>query len=148
MTSASGYWDALAPHHSALENNYFDLPSLRRIVHDVHQPVLVVGAGHGLIVAELRKSGLRSDGIDLSSGMIRYAKTRRGLSLVQADARALPFGEGTYETIWACSETTACPLERASPCTGSIRFRRSAREVSAHRRRRGRIRSRRADFDS
>ena len=31
--------------------------------------------------------------------MIRYAKTRRGLTCVQADARALPFGEGTYETI-------------------------------------------------
>ena len=99
MTRASGYWDALAPHHSSLENNYFDLPSLRRIVHDIHQPVLVVGAGHGLIVAELRKHGLRADGVDLSSEMIRYAKTRRGLSLVQADARALPFGEGTYETI-------------------------------------------------
>ena len=99
MTSASGYWDALAPHHSSLENNYFDLPSLRRIVHDIHQPVLVVGAGHGLIVAELRKHRLRADGVDLSSEMIRYAKTRRGLSLVQADASALPFGEGTYDTI-------------------------------------------------
>ena len=76
MTRASGYWDALAPHHSSLENNYFDLPSLRRIVHDIHQPVLVVGAGHGLIVAELRKRGLRADGVDLSSEMIRYAKTR------------------------------------------------------------------------
>ena len=31
--------------------------------------------------------------------MIRYAKTRRGLTFVQADARAMPFGEGTYETI-------------------------------------------------
>ena len=99
MTRASGYWDALAPHHSSLEENYFDLPSLRRIVHEVHEPVLVVGAGHGLIVAELRKNGFRSDGVDLSSEMIRYAKTRRGLGLVQADARALPFGEGTYETI-------------------------------------------------
>jgi len=31
--------------------------------------------------------------------MIRYAKTRRGLTFVQADARAMPFREGTYETI-------------------------------------------------
>jgi len=61
--------------------------------------VLVVGAGQGLIVAELRKNGFRSDGVDLSSEMIRYAKTRRGLTFVQADARAMPFGEGTYETI-------------------------------------------------
>jgi ubiquinone/menaquinone biosynthesis C-methylase UbiE len=99
VTRSSDYWDALAPHHSSIENNYLDLPSLRLIVHDIHQPVLVVGAGQGLIVAELRKNGFQSDGVDLSSEMIRYAKTRRGLTFVQADARAMPFGEGTYETI-------------------------------------------------
>lgn len=99
MTCSSDYWDALAPHHSSIENNYLDLPSLRLIVHDIHQPVLVVGAGQGLIVAELRQNGFRSDGVDLSSEMIRYARTRRGLTFVQADARAMPFGEGTYETI-------------------------------------------------
>jgi len=99
VTRCSDFWDALAPHHSSIENNYLDLPSLRRIVHDIRQPVLVVGAGQGLIVAELRKSGFRSDGVDLSSEMIRYAQTRRGLKFVQADAKALPFGEETYETI-------------------------------------------------
>jgi ubiquinone/menaquinone biosynthesis C-methylase UbiE len=61
--------------------------------------VLVVGAGQGLIVAELRKNGFRADGVELSSEMIRYARTRRGLTFVQADARAMPFGEETYETI-------------------------------------------------
>lgn len=99
MTHSSDYWDALAPHHSSIENNYLDLPSLRRIIHDIHQPVLVVGAGQGLIVAELHKNGFRSDGVDLSSEMIRHAKTRRGLKFVQADASAMPFEEGTYETI-------------------------------------------------
>ncbi len=99
MTPSSDYWDALAPHHSSLENNYLDLPSLRRILHDIHQPVLVVGAGQGLIVAELRKKGFRSDGVDLSAEMIKYAKIRRGLTFIQADARSLPFREGTYETI-------------------------------------------------
>src|SRR5947207_12814024 len=99
MSHSSDYWDALAPHHSSLENNYFDLSGLRRIVHDIHQPVLVVGAGQGLIVAELLKNGFQTDGVDLSSKMIRYAKTRRGLTLVHADARALPFEKGSYETI-------------------------------------------------
>jgi len=99
VTLSTDYWDALAPHHSSIENNYLDVPSLRRIVRDIHQPVLVVGAGQGLIVAELRKNGLRCDGVDLSFEMIRYAETRRGLRFVQADASAMPFGEGTYETI-------------------------------------------------
>ena len=99
MSRSSDFWDALAPHHSAIENNYLDLPSLRRIIHDIHQPVLVVGAGQGLIVEELQKKGLHAEGVDLSSEMIRYARIRRGLALVHADARAMPFGKGTYKTI-------------------------------------------------
>src|SRR5438067_4460196 len=99
MSHSSDYWDALAPHHSSLENNYFDLPSLRRIIHDIHQPVLVVGAGQGLIVEELIKNGFQTDGVDLSSEMIRYAKERRGLAIIEANAKALPFGRGTYGTI-------------------------------------------------
>jgi len=31
--------------------------------------------------------------------MVRYAKVRRGLDLIQADARDMPFGKGTYKTI-------------------------------------------------
>jgi SAM-dependent methyltransferase len=99
MTHPSEFWDALAPHHSTIENSYLDLKSLRRIEHNIHQPVLVVGAGQGLIVAELRRNGFQCDGVDLSSEMIRYAKIRRGLNLVQADARAMPFAQGTYATI-------------------------------------------------
>jgi ubiquinone/menaquinone biosynthesis C-methylase UbiE len=99
MTRPSNFWDALAPHHSKIENSYLDLPSIRRIVPNIHQPALVVGAGQGLIVAELQKKGIQCDGVDLSSEMIRYAKIRRGLDLLQADARAMPFGKGTYQTI-------------------------------------------------
>ena len=99
MACSSDFWDALAPHHSALENSYLDLPSLRRIQDQVRPPVLVVGAGQGLLVAALQAQGLQCDGVDLSAEMIRYARLRRGLVLVRADARALPFGNGTYKTI-------------------------------------------------
>ena len=99
MNRASDFWDALAPHHAAIENNYFDLSSLRRIVHELREPILVVGAGQGLIVAELLKRGLQCDGVDFSSEMIRYAKLRRGLSLIQADAKAMPLKGGSHQTI-------------------------------------------------
>lgn len=99
MHRPSDFWDALAPHHASLENNYLDVPSVRRILGEIVQPVLVVGAGQGLIVEELRRSGLRCDGVDLSSEMIRYARTLRGLELIEADARALPFAAETYETV-------------------------------------------------
>lgn len=99
MTCSSDFWDVLAPHHSAIENSYLDLPSLRRIQQEIHPPVLVVGAGHGLIVAALHKQGLQCDGVDLSAEMIRYARLRRGLALIHADAKALPFGNEAYKTI-------------------------------------------------
>lgn len=99
MKQTSDFWDALAPYHSALENNYLDLPSLRCILPEVHEPVLVVGAGQGLIVAELQKKGFQCDGVDFSSEMIRHAKMRRGLSLIQADAKAMPLKDSAYQTI-------------------------------------------------
>ncbi len=99
MNEAADFWDALAPHHAAIEDNYLDRSSLRRIIRDVRQPVLVVGAGQGLIVEALQKVGLHVDGVDLSAEMIRYAKSRRGLTLIRADARAMPFGDRTCETI-------------------------------------------------
>jgi len=99
MTCTSDFWDALAPHHSALENSYLDLPSLRRIQYEIRSPVLVVGAGQGLIVAALQAQGLQCDGVDLSAEMIRYARLRRGLALIHANAKALPFGNGVYKTI-------------------------------------------------
>ena len=103
ITGTTDYWDALAPYHYSIENNYFDLGSLHRIVQEIRPPVLVVGAGQGLIVGELRKNGIQSDGVDLSSKMVRYAKARRGLEFVQADARELPFEEGAYKTIICAS---------------------------------------------
>jgi SAM-dependent methyltransferase len=95
----SDFWNALAPHHAALENNYLDVRSVRQILREIVQPVLVVGAGQGLIVEELRRNGLRCDGVDLSSEMIRYARNLRAIELIEADARDLPCAAGTYETV-------------------------------------------------
>jgi ubiquinone/menaquinone biosynthesis C-methylase UbiE len=99
MKQPSGFWDALAPFHSAIENNYFDRPSLHRILPELREPVLVVGAGQGLIVGELLKMGIQCDGVDYSAEMIRYARRRRGLSLIQADAKVMPLKTGAYQTI-------------------------------------------------
>jgi ubiquinone/menaquinone biosynthesis C-methylase UbiE len=93
------FWDALAPHLADIEDNYLDRASLRRIMSEVRSPVLVVGAGQGLLVAELQSKGFQCDGVDFSCEMIRHAKRRRGLDLVQADAVALPMGNATYATV-------------------------------------------------
>jgi len=99
MTQPANFWDELAPYHAAIENNYFDLPSLHRILPELRDPVLVVGAGQGLIVAELLRMRFQCDGVDYSTEMIRYARQRRGLSLIQADAKAIPLKAGAYQTI-------------------------------------------------
>ena len=99
LPTAPNFWDTLAPHHWLVEDNYLDVSSVRLILGDIRQPVLVVGAGQGLIVDELRRQGLRCDGVDLSARMMEYAKARRGLTLVRADAAEMPFVDGTYETV-------------------------------------------------
>jgi SAM-dependent methyltransferase len=99
MTNASDFWDALAPFHAELEDTYFDLASVRRLLPQIRSPVLVVGGGQGLIVADLRKKGFECDGVDLSAEMVRHAKLRRGIELMHVDARAMPFTAESYETV-------------------------------------------------
>lgn len=59
----------------------------------------MISAGQGLIVEELRKHGCACEGVDLSVEMIRQAKVRRRITLVQADAKALPFPTASYATV-------------------------------------------------
>src|SRR5687768_11109487 len=99
VNSSTQFWDELAAHHAAIENSYFDLRSVRAILNEIESPVLVVGAGQGLIVEELIRRGFICDGVDLSPEMIRHAKERRGLTLVNANARSMPFPDGSYQTI-------------------------------------------------
>jgi len=99
MSDCSDFWNVLAQFHAEIEDTNFDLASVRRLLPEIQSPVLVVGAGQGLIVEELRKRGFECDGVDLSLEMIRQAKLRREISLVQADAKAMPFPAASYETI-------------------------------------------------
>src|SRR5215471_3782431 len=99
MSYCSDFWNVLAQFHAEIEDSNFDLASVRRLLPEIETPVLVVGAGQGLIVAELRKYGYECDGVDLSSEMIRHAKLRREITLVQADAKAMPFPMASYQTI-------------------------------------------------
>jgi ubiquinone/menaquinone biosynthesis C-methylase UbiE len=99
MKNCSEFWNALAPFHAEVEDSNLDVASVRRFLPEIRSPVLVVGAGQGLIVAELRRQGYHCDGVDLSAEMVRYASLRRGITLVHADAKAMPFPAASYETI-------------------------------------------------
>jgi ubiquinone/menaquinone biosynthesis C-methylase UbiE len=99
MSHCSDFWNALAPFHAEVEDSNFDLASVRRLLPEIESPALVVGAGQGLVVAELRKYGYECDGVDLSSEMIRQAKLRRRITIIPADARSMPFSKASYQTI-------------------------------------------------
>ena len=74
----SNFWEVWAPYLSYVENNHLDLDCIRQLKNHVNDPVLVVGAGQGLIVEDLQKMGFKADGIELNPTMIEYAKKRRG----------------------------------------------------------------------
>jgi SAM-dependent methyltransferase len=98
MTDVARFWEAWAPYLSYIEDNHLDLANIEKLRAVISDPVLIVGAGQGLLVERLQKSGHKVDGIDQSPQMIKYALTRRGLKLIEADGRKLPFADRTYNT--------------------------------------------------
>src|ERR1044071_8642430 len=111
MSDCSDFWNVLARFHSEIEDTNFDLASVRRLLPEIESPVLVVGAGQGLIVAELRKCGDECDGVDLSSEMIRQAELRRGITLVEADGKAMPFPTASYSTLIYATGVVDCTAD-------------------------------------
>jgi len=98
MKNSSAFWAAWAPYWLYLEDNHLDLESINKLTSDIKEPVLVVGAGQGLLVEELQKRGLKTNGIDLEPLMVEYAKKRRGLKIIQADGTSMPFPDNSYKT--------------------------------------------------
>jgi len=98
MADMSACWKAWAPYWRDIENTYLDGPTIRRLESEMRSPVLLVGAGQGLLVERLRKDGFCADGIDSEPEMIVYARKRRRLELIEADARAMPFADESYAT--------------------------------------------------
>lgn len=77
------------------------------------QRVLELGCGAAAGARWLRAAGARAVGLDLSAGMLRHARVagdRTGVRvpLVQADALALPFRDGCFDTV--CTAFGAVPF--------------------------------------
>ena len=60
--------------------------------------VLDVATGSGLLLCGLQEMAHRAVGVDLSQGMLRFAR-RRGLAVVQGTASALPFPDGAFDVV-------------------------------------------------
>jgi ubiquinone/menaquinone biosynthesis C-methylase UbiE len=76
--------------------------------------VLDVGAGPGCDSAELRRLGLRAISLDLSLGMLQAGLLEFPGPRVQADARRLPFADGSVAGVWANASLLHLSAEEAA----------------------------------
>ena len=75
--------------------------------------VLDVGCGTGYFSRRLAQAGLRVTGIDLDPGALDFAARKNGgVRYLRADARNLPFADGSYDC--AVAVTSLCFIEPAS----------------------------------
>ena len=98
MTEESDYWSLWARYWAYIEDFFLDIDVIDKLTGFIQSPVLIVGAGQGILVERLLKKGFRVDGVDLNRNMVALAKSRRGINLVEANAVDLPFGNGIYKT--------------------------------------------------
>lgn len=99
MTDMTAYWDALSPYASFIESLIgVNATNLSPLIPIMESPVLVVGAGQGLLVEELLRQGFRTIGVDFSPQMVAYAENRRGIKLICANAENMPFHDGRFKT--------------------------------------------------
>ena len=99
MPDLQKWWSTWAPYWSLMEDRHFGTATTKRFANEFSGPVLVVGAGTGLVVQFLKERGLPVDGVDLDPQMIRMARELRSLDIIQADAADLPLEDGRYRTV-------------------------------------------------
>ena len=103
MSAAEKWWSTWAPYWEHMEDRHFKVGTLDKLMAAVSSPVLVVGAGSGLLVEHLRARGHATDGIDLDETMCVKAKRQRGIDIAHGDALALPYEDDSYGTVLIAS---------------------------------------------
>ena len=98
MSEMQNYWELWSPSWSYVEDYCLDLASIQKLIPVIKEPALVVGAGQGLLVEELQKSGIKVDGIDAEPQMVAFAKKRRNLEIILANSNKMPFADNAYQT--------------------------------------------------
>jgi ubiquinone/menaquinone biosynthesis C-methylase UbiE len=120
-TRSRRYWDDVAPRYDRAMRflERFQFRGGREwVCSRVRGDVLEVAVGTGLNLA-LYPSGTRLTGVDLSPAMLARARSRsaaigRPIELKEADVEALPFDDGTFDTVVCTLAMCAVPDERAA----------------------------------
>lgn len=99
MAYKSSMWESVAVAWREWEHLGMTMSSLRPFLPKIKSPVLVIGAGQGVVVEALMQSGYEVVGIDGAQTMIDEARKRRGLDLKLALGEALPFDNQSFATV-------------------------------------------------
>ena len=94
------FWDDQAANW-AMEETLLGLQPthLDKVVTHLTAPLLVIGAGQGLIQQALFDRGVPATGVDWSSAMVEMGNMRGIEDLICADADDLPFKDGEFATV-------------------------------------------------
>lgn len=93
------WWARWSPYWESYEDQYLGSRVIKYLSGYIESPVLLIGAGQGLLLENLKKKGLSAFGIDYTREMIKAGTERRGVKSSLADARALPFGKNQFKTV-------------------------------------------------
>jgi ubiquinone/menaquinone biosynthesis C-methylase UbiE len=96
---ADKWWSAWAPIWDRIEDRHFGTKATESLIRYIKSRVLVVGAGLGLIVRHLAKKNIDAVGLDINPEMVRMAKEKYGIDIIEGDAGKLPFPEKSFSTV-------------------------------------------------
>ncbi len=83
--------------------------------------LLDVGCGPARDAAWLGELGFDPFGVDLSLGMLRQARRRNRVPVVQADMGRLPFAGGSFDGLWFCASLLHVPKAQAGAVLAELR---------------------------
>jgi SAM-dependent methyltransferase len=83
--------------------------------------VLDLGCGAGRDLRALAERGLRPLGLDYSETLAAHARTYASCPVVIADLRWLPFGEGTFDGVWAAASLLHLSRSEVTPALHGVR---------------------------
>lgn len=96
---ADRWWSTWAPVWDHIEDRHFGTKTTGALIGQIRPDVLIVGAGQGLIVRYLKNMGISAVGLDINPQMVKIAKEKHGLDIVEGDAADLPYKDNSFATV-------------------------------------------------
>lgn len=107
--------------HSCMPDSLVDLARELLLRTGRGARIVEVGCGTGRDMAWLESQGARVTGIDLSSGMLAYARQHVRGALLLMDMRSLAFRSAQFDGAWCCAALLHLPKSEAPGALREVR---------------------------